>query len=638
MTDRRSELVRLVRDADSALPGTQLAELLGVSTRSIRQFVADINRSAGRRVIHSSHRGYVLDRSAHEIWAHGPATATGNGRGPRERLYFIARHLVSYSDVATDIYDLADTLYVSPATIEADLTRARELFRLHGLTIRRDRELVVLEGDEREKRSLVKYLFLDAGRGFTPQMMREFVEAYRDYDLRVTSQEIQQCITNLGWEIDEYSLNDVLVHVTIAADRVRLGHRIPVLQTSRPRLPDAHSAFMAELTEIVHENFGVMLPESEAQRLTQLVASRVKHYDPIADAVGVPAEIVTIVRDALRDVSEFYLLDLYDESAVRGIALHVWRLRERSSQGIQARNPLGETFKNAHPLVYEVALYFAERVEEKASIEVAADEIDFLAFHLGTQVQKQLEKGPLVTVTVVDVSPFAAGRSRIVDSVASRLAGQGVVVEVVTALDFDWEQIASDIVVSTIDLEGLVTVPTVLVSPLLGEEDGERVQDAVKSRRKKMAKQRLRSRIMELIEPELFHSVDSVGQHEALALMCRRMVDARAVPRDFLESVEAREAKSSTAFGGQFAIPHSMQADAHRSAISVLVARRGIPWGESTVRIVVLFAVASDDVQVFRDVLGEFIPVLSDPENLATLLESGASSEFFTASLSSILT
>src|SRR5699024_6026445 len=149
---------------------------------------------------------------------------------------------------------------------------------------------------------------------------------------------------------------------------------------STPRLPEAHSTFMAELTQIVHENFGVALPEAEAQRLTQLVASRVKQYGSVADAVDVPREIVTLVRDALRDVSEFYLLDLYDESAVRGIALHVWRLRERSSQGIQARNPLGDTFKNAHPLVYEVALYFAERVEERASIEVAADEIDFLAF------------------------------------------------------------------------------------------------------------------------------------------------------------------------------------------------------------------------------------------------------------------
>lgn len=80
-----------------------------------------------------------------------------------------------------------------------------------------------------------------------------------------------------------------------------------------------------------------------------------------------------------------------------------------------------------------------------------------------------------------------------------------------------------------------------------------------------------------------------------------------------------------------------MHADACRSAISVLVAGRGISWGESTVRIVVLFAVSSDVAQVFRDVLGEFIPVLSDPENLATLLESRESSESFVRSLSRIL-
>lgn len=81
----------------------------------------------------------------------------------------------------------------------------------------------------------------------------------------------------------------------------------------------------------------------------------------------------------------------------------------------------------------------------------------------------------------------------------------------------------------------------------------------------------------------------------------------------------------------------SLSVSARRSAISVLVSHHGIPWGKSTVRIVVLFAVSPNDVQVFRDVLGEFIPVLSDPENLAAMLEAGHSGGAFMASLSHIL-
>lgn len=636
MNDRRTELVRLLEKATAAMPGTQLAELLGVSTRSVRQFVSDVNEAAGSTVIHSSHRGYELDTEAHESLTHATVD-TARAHGPQERLYFIARHLVSYSDVGTDIFDLADTLFVSAATIEADISKARQLFRRYGLSIRRERETISLVGDEHEKRRLVKHLFLEAGRGFTPQMMRDFINAYREYNLRVTSQEIERSITELGWDIDEYSLNDVLVHVTIAADRVRLGHRIAVLAPTDAALPDALTLLTSQLVRVVEENFRVSLPAPEATRLAQLVASRAKQTGPVGASVEPPSEIVRTVRDALREVSEFYLLDLYDESAVRAISLHMWRLQERAAQGILAHNPLGETFKNAHPLVYEVALYFAELLEQRANVAIAADEVDFLAFHLGAHVQRQLEKGPLVTVTVVDVSPFASGRSRIADTVAKGLAGQGVVVDVVTALDFEWELITSDLVVSTVDLAGLTAVPTIVVSPLMGESDVERVQDAVKAQRRRTAKKRLRTRILELIEPGLFHSIESATQHEALALMCGRMAAEGVVTEGFLDAVESRERKSGTAFGGQFAIPHSMHADAHRSAISVLLSRRGIQWGGSSVRVVVLFAVSPDDVQVFRDVLGEFIPVLSDPENLAFLLESSTDYESFTRNLSRIL-
>ena len=49
-----------------------------------------------------------------------------------------------------------------------------------------------------------------------------------------------------------------------------------------------------------------------------------------------------------------------------------------------------------------------------------------------------------------------------------------------------------------------------------------------------------------------------------------------------------------SAFGGEFAIPHSMHMDASATAIGVLVTEKPIPWGTSLVRLVLLFALSPD--------------------------------------------
>ena len=52
----------------SSLSGAELGERLEVSSRSIRQYVRDLNRRAGRELVHATHRGYQLDLAAYAAW------------------------------------------------------------------------------------------------------------------------------------------------------------------------------------------------------------------------------------------------------------------------------------------------------------------------------------------------------------------------------------------------------------------------------------------------------------------------------------------------------------------------------------------------------------------------------------------
>lgn len=120
--------------------------------------------------------------------------------------------------------------------------------------------------------------------------------------------------------------------------------------------------------------------------------------------------------------------------------------------------------------------------------------------------------------------------------------------------------------VSAVDLSGLTSVPVVAISPLVRREDIERVTDAVRAERQRGVRQELRSSILTMVEPGLFHSLPSVAsKQDALALMCTTMYDEGVTTKSFYQDVMDRETRSSTPFGGPFAIPHSMKMDAHRS-------------------------------------------------------------------------
>jgi len=639
MEDRHTQLLRALATAPgSSLSGAELGERLEVSSRSIRQYVRDLNRRAGRELVHATHRGYQLDLAAYAAWQ-----ALRLGRAPRydtpqQRLYFVVRHLITHSSTGADVFELGDLLSVSSSTIEADLGKARGLFHEHNLTVRRERDLLYLDGSERDKRRLVRQVVLqEAGQGMTPTVMQGFTQEFKDYNVRALGQGIQRHLMGTELEIDEYALNDIVIHLTIAADRVRQGHPL-----AAPDLPTHVAAADADditqrIVAEVAAAYGVTLPASEAALVAVMLGARAKRRRPLPADAAVHEESLQLVRDAMRQLSAAYLLEFYDEGTLVDLAFHVQNLIERARQGVGLENPLGDSFKNMHPLIHELTLFFAGQLENRAGITVRPGEVDFLSFHLGTHLQRQLEQGPPVTVTIV-VPRYGNAHTHVVNALSAALGDQAVITEVVSTLDYPWARLATDLIVSAVDLTGLTTIPVVAISPLLRREDIERVMDAVRAERQRAARQQVRSSILTMVEPRLFHRLPSVAsKEEALAVMCRTMHTEGITEESFYADVLDRENRSATAFGGQFAIPHSMKMDARRPGISVLITEKGIPWGGSSVRLVVLFAVSPDSGRLFRDVLDGFIRVLAEPANITALLVASESQTTFVHALAALL-
>lgn len=626
-TTKQEQLLRVLRDASEATSGARLASVLGVSTRSVRNYVRELNDLAGSEMIAASHRGYTLDERvlrSLEQSRHGRARADT----PMQRLYYIVRRLVT-STGGEDVYDLAAMLYVSDATIEADLAKVRTLVREFGLVLRRHQWLVAIEGPERDKRRLVRQILLDSTHGVAAVGLSAALREYHSYDLPSLIDLLRRTLTDHGFAVQEYALTDLALHVVIAVDRVAGGH---VRESLPAEQPDAALERAADdLAARLEERYGVALPPTERRDLARLIAVRT---GPDLGAAGLVQDdpSVVLVRQIMQELSDKYLLDIDDPTFPVNLALHVHNLVRRARSGSHARNPLGASFKQSHPLVHELAVFVASRIESGTGVEVNEDEIAFLSLHLGAHLHKSLATQDQVAVVCVAPQYYESHRA-FAARVTEHLGDAAVVQRTVDTVHHEWAELTADVVVTTVEVAADVPAEVVMISPVPTRAELDRVSDVVRAVRARKIASRIRWTLSELLDPRLFWHVERTTRDEALALMCARLFAEGVTEADILDDVLERERLSPTAFGGALAVPHSMRMDATRTAISVLVSDEPIEWAGSQVHLVVLFALSPNGRHLFRDVLDEMIAALAEPAKITALIEHSGTYEDFVTTL-----
>ncbi|MFT3944160.1 MAG: BglG family transcription antiterminator [Ancrocorticia sp.] len=631
--DKRRALVEALKGASQPVSGKQLAEHLHVSTRTIRTYVAELN--ARGSIVVSTHRGYSLDPRAWAALA-GSDDAKSPAMTPDERLRYLCRYLAS-SNEPVSLYDLADQLYVSDSTLETDLGRVREVMRENDLQLSKHRDLIHVKGSERSRRRLVRQMVSQDGQTILPTW-HEFSREYAHLDLERLRSSINGVIALSDLELNEYALTDLLLHTAVTIERLQGGHELPTSSWQLAHKDKAIADVCRALADVIQDQFGISLPSSELDALYGVLAVRAIR----ATHEGEPQSVVDptlqgIVSELLDDVAEKYFLGPPDPAVLLKLTLHVQNLIVRARSGLALRNPLGTSFKNSHPFLHDLALDYAQRIEERFDITVAEAELAYLALHMGMSYLRYLEELNLLTVTLA-IPTYHNMTDKIVEDLKRALRGRAIIERVETTLNVDFGTITSDLIVSCIEPENVPSAPFVHISPLLTVDDVAAINEAVDTELARSRRRIIRTSLIGLIDPALFiHVTHPVSKEEALTLMSERLREQGYVGKNFLEDVLDRENRSSTSFGGNFAIPHSMRMDATTTAISVLVSEKGIPWGASNVRLVMLFALSADGRQIFRDSLDQIIRLLAETGNVGTLLDNADDAEAFLAAFNSLL-
>lgn len=595
---RQDQLVAELLRRDGWVTAGQLADVLGVTPRSVRGYVSSLNAS-GERVVDSGPLGYRPGAGARA------ALDAGTGDEPRDRLHDVVRALVD-DDRGIDVFETAARLHVSEATIEADLTRVRTLVD-DGMRLVRDRDVVRLTGGELAKRRLLSRLAHDEVAS---------VPFHAESALRVIA--------------------DVLLHVVIAADRVAAGRP---MDRRADDVDEAVAQIGTVLERLVLEHLSVSLGSEDVDHLAALVLSRIVtpgDAGAIAARTSVDRRIERAVRSEIERASEAFAIDLVDEDFVLRLTLHVQNLMRRADEQAWSRNPLTRTMKSSFPMVFEVAVSIANGLHELLGAPVGDDEIAYLAMHVGGRLERSRVAESTLTATIV--CPGYVELQELLRSSVHRSLGSSLqVVSVVTRADPDWSAIPTDLVLSTIDA-GVDDDRIVRIQPLLTEQDVARVQHVAARLRRARRLARLRGELARYLSQDAFtRPLADEGEEAAIRRLGGMLVASGAIDPDHVDRAIARERMSSTAFTDALAVPHALEMTASRTALAIGVADGSVRWGSGRVQVVAFAAFSEHDREAFQTVFEQLVEVFSEQESVRRIVQRGTSFHAFLDELAAVI-
>ncbi|OUE24045.1 putative licABCH operon regulator [Clavibacter michiganensis] len=644
LSDNQERLLDYLSTADRWVEAGELADRLGVTTRSVRSYVAAV-RERSDVAIASSPDGYRIDAGSYA--RHRGGRSPGDAQGtPRDRLHALVRRLGDAPD-GLDVFALADELHVSESTIEADLRKVRALVEDAGLALRRTGSAVVLAGSERDFRRLLSRMFRDeSAQGFLPleSVQREFASD----SLRAFKTDLIRELTERGFFVNEYGVDNVLLHVAIAVDRLARAPRredadptaaVAGVGADGPPAADADAGSPASdptalairdvLARLLAAHFDVPVPAGDVAYLALLVRTRVVTPGNEQSLATVMRDHVVesdldVVRAIVRRVKQEYLVDLEDEDFTVRFSLHLGNLVARAADRSFSRNPLARSIKTSYPMTYEIAVFIASEVQRRRGIAINDDEIAYIALHVGSHRERVARRDDRVACALV--CPNYYDLHQIMRSRIEQALGADISVDaVITRTDADADALGVDLV---IDATGSRPPgdAVVVVQPLPTPDDIEAIRRAVARVRRQARRSAMKHDLLRFLDESLFfRDLHAPDEEAMIRLLGGRMVEQGIIEPEYIEGAIERERLSSTAFTDTLAVPHSLAMTAHRTAIAIVVNDEAMQWGGNRVHVVALVAFSASGRSSFQHVFDQFVEVFSDHRDVQAIMRASGS-------------
>lgn len=609
LTKKEKELIDYLNKKARWVTSDELAEFSSCTTRTIRNRIAKINQNNPALIL-TSHRGYQLN---------GEVGIESDGTEDRKSRIFL--ELLKHSSEGVDFYELAEKLFISESTLKNDIQQLKKEITNDAIQIVFEQDYIKLTGPERAKRRyLISLLYNESD---LQEKLKVSIQQMIGYiSLEKLQQTIQNVLTENNIQINQYSLNNIVLHFAISIERIRQGHSLKKSLNENPAQSSPEFLIAEEISNQLAQQYGIHFSHAELEQLSLLFIGM--QNENLAKEKNqqlssfVDPKIISALKDVLAEVERTYLVELNDEEFFNKLAIHLQSLYYRSHYETFTRNSSLLDLKTAYPLIYDLAVYISSLIQDRLAIWFNDDEISFIALHIGSFLETQKHFRNQITIQLVVNDYHDIGRN-LRKEIEERL---GENINVIVTEKWKAANADYDLLLTTDRETASKNEGAVFIHPFLTDKDVKKIEkriDALKSQREK---RRMYQTIEKFILPELyFNQFDPAGltPMEIRSQINQRMVNEHFVDAHFLEKVEKRERMSPTSFPSGIAVPHSVELEAKRSGVAIMTLQEPLVWADHTIKLIAYIAINKEEANEFNDFFEKFIEIVSEPINTKQL-------------------
>ncbi|WP_130860301.1 BglG family transcription antiterminator [Gracilibacillus phocaeensis] len=607
-------LIQILKEQQDWLTTNEILHYLNISSRTLRNYIQYINEQYRPSLsIESSSAGYRL-KTNHEQVIFQPMDMN-----PKNRVYYILQQLILVEE-GLDIFDLSEYMFVSVPTIEKDLIECRKLTSDYNLSIDRTQDRLFLHGKEIDKRKIMSFIYYKEYNTTFYNIID--LEKIFGYELHTFKEELLEIVQQHGYDINEYTLGNIIYHIIISIERMQDNQYVHHL--AYPYKETFISmTIVHEIQDLIESYFHVHMDKNELYYLQALISSKTTNLSKDKGNI-VKAPFWNLIHEIIVKVNENYFINLEDDEFKTKFALHVQNLVIRTSNHFSSKNPLTQSIKTSSPLIYDLSVYISNLISEKLDIDLHEDEITYIALHVGSCLElKQKHHDQLEVILICPA--YNNLQFQLKEKIEHYFANQLRVVKIITRVDKELTDIKTDFLISTVEVPLHLNLSQVVISTFLTSDDVLNIQKLLNRKKKEKRQQHIKQNLLSLFDRRLFMLSDQTfnDEFEVIPFITEKMATLHLVKDDFIDNVIKREKLSSTSFNNIVAVPHSIHMDALQTTIAVLITKKPIKWGEAdNIRIVSLIAMNKNERNIYRDIYDEYIKILSSPSNVSKLANS----------------
>lgn len=624
-TSKKELFLNFIKTQHDWIDSSTLANYLNVSTRSIRKYVNEIN-SNGEFIL-SSKKGYKVNLNNNCQ----TKVDSSENISPDNRLNLILKELIVNSN-GINIFDLSEELFVSPATIEGDIVKANKFIGSYNLKIKQSKFLLKLIGNESAKRKLMSsIIFKETGSDFLS--LFDVQKIYQEYNLTKLKENIIYILKKYNLFINEYAINNILLHLMITIDRIKKNNYIESVEVVNYIDNNNDISISRDISNFLESEYNITLTSAELYYLVFQLTNKttVLNYHEM-DTKSLPNYIddhfVKLTKKIIKNVYDLYLIDLSDEEFVVKFTLHVKNLISRAKNNQVLRNQIPQKLKDSYPLIYDISVYICNQIQTLENVDIDEDEISYISLHVGSFFDRQKLLEDKVLCALITPNYYDL-QFKIVRDLEKRFNESIEIIQIFSDthnLDFDNKV---DMVIATLPINDRCPIPFVYVNPYLNRKDYDNIQSKFIQIKDKKNILTVQNHLEMYFSESLFMKniyLDSAKDY--IKFMGNILYENKYVKPNYIDDVLIREKMSSTAFNNNVAIPHSMKMDALKTGVCLIVNDKPVKWGEEKVQIIAMIPINEKEKEKFNYIFESFIEILSEWNNVKELTKADNYSSF----------